>query len=207
MARRADPLSAVNHALQAQSLIPDVIKETGFVPTTLFSVTYPVRGEVTLGETVTKEETADEPEVTITPMLGPNPNDIAPVDESARYTLVLTDPDAPSGAEPIYRQFRHWVITGLQKPPASTSQTASSFVVKTRASTCPYRAPGPRPGSGLHRYTFLLFREPADFSGVPEGAVEYGSELEQRRSWNAVDFGEQYGMTLVGASYFLVQSE
>ena len=52
---------------------------------------------------------------------------------------------------------------------------------------------------------FVLFREPVGGVTIPEGAKEYGAELEQRRSWNAVQFGEQYGLELVGASYFLVK--
>lgn len=42
---------------------------------------------------------------------------------------------------------------------------------------------------------------------IPEGAVEHGAELEQRRKWDAVEFGKKYGLTLVGANYFLVKSK
>lgn len=52
----------------------------------------------------------------------------------------------------------------------------------------------------------LLFQEPGGGFTVPEGAVEYGEALEERRSWDAVSFGEKYGLTLVGANYFLVHS-
>lgn len=52
---------------------------------------------------------------------------------------------------------------------------------------------------------FLLFEQPTSFS-VPEHAPEYGAALEERRSWNAVEFGNKYGLRLVGANFFLVQS-
>jgi hypothetical protein len=54
---------------------------------------------------------------------------------------------------------------------------------------------------------FILFEEPAGFAGIPEGAVEYGSKLEERRSWSAVKFGESYGLKLVGVDYFLVRGK
>jgi len=42
---------------------------------------------------------------------------------------------------------------------------------------------------------------------VPEGAPEYGVTLESRRKWDAVEFGERYGLTLVGAAFFLVRAD
>ena len=51
---------------------------------------------------------------------------------------------------------------------------------------------------------FLLFEEPTGGYEIPTGAPEYGAELEQRRGWNAVAFGEKYGLKLVGADFFLL---
>jgi len=50
---------------------------------------------------------------------------------------------------------------------------------------------------------FLLFEEPTGGYEIPTGASEYGAEPEQRRGWNAVAFGEKYGLKLVGADFFL----
>lgn len=52
---------------------------------------------------------------------------------------------------------------------------------------------------------FLLFEEPEGGVNIPQGAVEYGVKLEERRSWNPVKFAEQYGLKLVGANFFLCQ--
>ncbi|KAJ4476538.1 PEBP-like protein [Lentinula lateritia] len=207
-----DPLSAVVTALERESIIPDVIPKTsGFVPTVLFSVIYPGGIEVVLSTELLRENTLEEPEINFTPMVTSDEiaGDLTSNRGETSYTLVMTDPDAPSRADPKYRQFRHWVITGLKSPAISSipSGTSSLIALKTRASITPYRPPGPPPGSGSHRYCFLLFQEPAGNAfTVPEGAKEYGAALEERRSWNAFEFGTQYGLKLVGANYFIVKS-
>ena len=33
-----------------------------------------------------------------------------PVEEGSFYTLILTDPDAPSRLNPIYREWHHWLV-------------------------------------------------------------------------------------------------
>ena len=50
---------------------------------------------------------------------------------------------------------------------------------------------------------FLLFEEPTGGYEIPAGAPEYGVELEQRRDWDALAFGEKHGLKLVGANFFL----
>ncbi|KAF7291327.1 hypothetical protein MIND_01277200 [Mycena indigotica] len=74
------------------------------------------------------------------------------------------------------------------------------------ASVNAYRPPGPPPGSGLHRYTFVLFREPPGFS-LPPDASELDPSIEARRRWDPVEFAQRAGLTIVGATFYLVRSE
>ena len=55
---------------------------------------------------------------------------------------------------------------------------------------------------------FLLFQEPASAEpfSVPHGEPEYGTALEDRRSWDAIAFAKKHGLKLVGANFFLVTS-
>ncbi|KAG6890530.1 hypothetical protein C0995_007732 [Termitomyces sp. Mi166 len=174
--------------LQREDVIPDVVPPD-FLPTIFFTVVWPNGKEATLGNFLTREDTLEEPQIHVSPSSSLEAS-------TASYTLVMTDPDAPSRADPKYRQFRHWVVTGLKIPPIAES----SLIVKTQPSTTPYRPPGPPPG------TFLLFEEPESGFVVPPGAPEYGAGLEERRSWNAVDFGNRHGLKLVGVNLFLVQA-
>ena len=52
---------------------------------------------------------------------------------------------------------------------------------------------------------FLLFLEPPSLE-IPQDAPEYKNELEQRRSWDAMDFARQYGLRLVGVSFMIVRA-
>ena len=78
--------------------------------------------------------------------------------------------------------------------------------------------PNPDSGSGLHRYgeqphegsligptipalVFLLFEEPIGGSEIPDGTPEYGAKSEQLRNWDALAFGEKFGLKLVGADF------
>ncbi|EJF61651.1 PEBP-like protein [Dichomitus squalens LYAD-421 SS1] len=200
----SDPLHAIVSALQREQIIPDVVPASyTFTPTVLFSIIYPNGAEVNLGNNMTVEETQDEPEVRLAALNGP-------WDDASEtsYTLVMLDPDAPYRTDAVYRSFRHWVITGLKSPAVKSNSAEALNALKTHPSTTPYRPPGPRPNSGIHRYTFLLFQEPTgpEVFTVPQGAPEYGAALEDRRSWDPIAFAGKYGLKLVGANYFLVTS-
>ncbi|KAH9923822.1 phosphatidylethanolamine-binding protein [Fomitopsis serialis] len=214
-----DPLTALTTDLARAALIPDVLPSS-FHPSVLLTITYPNSQEALPGNTLTVDAASEEPEIVFMPMsLGPEQADViapapagglgsdAPMAEVA-YTLAMVDPDAPSRVDPQFRCFRHWLITGLKAPPRTASRTASPYALKTEPATTPYRPPGPRPASGIHRYTFLLWQEPstAQTLRLPAGAPEYGAALEERRSWDPVVFAEKYGLKLVGATYFLVEA-
>ncbi|KAH6903071.1 phosphatidylethanolamine-binding protein [Coprinopsis sp. MPI-PUGE-AT-0042] len=192
-------LDPVTGPLKEEQIIPDVIPES-FTPSVLFTIIY--RGkEVLLGSQVPRDDTLDEPDVKITPLALPSEG------MNATYTLVMTDPDAPSRADPKFGQWRHWVVTGVSiAAPKEASEAAELVALKPKAASTPYWPPGPPPGSGLHRYTFLLFEEPAGSITIPADAPENQAEFEKRRRWNAIKFAEEYNLKLVGATFFLTQA-
>lgn len=103
-----DPLTAVKMALTDAGVIPDVIPANPpFFPKALLVVTFPTSQEALLGNTLTKTDSADEPTIAFTPMQVPD------VTDELTYTLVMTDPDAPSRVDPKFGQWRHWVVSIL----------------------------------------------------------------------------------------------
>ena len=64
------------------------------------------------------------------------------------YTLIMSDPDAPSVQSPIYREFVHWVVVNIPGNKIDEGETVVSYV-----------GAGPPYGSGDHRYFFLLFQQ------------------------------------------------
>lgn len=117
-----DPISKIISVLKTDTIIPDVIPASyDFIPSVLLSITWPAEGlEIVLGDKVPREKTLEEPEIKLLPLVAPT----GFVDESARggpaafdeaagdikYTLVMTDPDAPSREDPKFGQWRHWVV-------------------------------------------------------------------------------------------------
>jgi len=72
-----------------------------------------------------------------------------------RFTLLLTDPDAPCRHEPLFREFIHLVVTDL-----TAADLAAGVTADTGNHIVPYLGPAPPSNSGFHRYVFLLFEQP-----------------------------------------------
>lgn len=125
MSTSADPLTSLKFALERESIIPTIIPSS-FQPTLLFAIKYPPDVEVLLGNKLTVEQTREEPSVVVVPMSVPEV--VADGDgkegeegrrgystkEDVSYTLVMTDPDAPSRDDPKFGPFRHWVVSRFQ---------------------------------------------------------------------------------------------
>ncbi|KAJ3540770.1 hypothetical protein NMY22_g4156 [Coprinellus aureogranulatus] len=193
----SDRVSALISSLKDSGVIPDVIPE--FLNPQLsefFKVVYPSKTLDQPGAKLSKDETQQEPDI----YLVANNEGEAAAEQS--YTLVMTDPDAPSRADPKFGQWRHWVIPGLKIPHGD----AGVALQKTRPSLTPYFGPAPPPGTGLHRYVFLLFEEPTADYTVPVTAVEHNGEFAARRNWNALKFAEENVLKLVGVNYFVCET-
>ncbi|KAI9566975.1 PEBP-like protein [Boletus coccyginus] len=197
-----DPLSVVADVVSEAGIIPDVIPDrTTFTPEALLVVKWPTGKEATLGNTLTTIDTADEPSVSFTPM-----QSFAAASDIG-YTLVMTDPDAPSRSDPKMGEWRHWVVTGLKAPALSALDTGDTGARMTKPATTAYYPPAPPRGTGPHRYVFLLYQEPSvDFS-IPTHAREYESRPKDRAKWNAARFADEYGLKLVGVNYVVVRGD
>ncbi|EES02614.1 hypothetical protein BDA96_03G104200 [Sorghum bicolor] len=103
------------------------------------------------------------------------------------YTLIMTDPDAPSPSDPTMREYLHWIVTNI---PGGTDASKGEEVVEYM---------GPRPPVGIHRYVLVLFeqktrvhaeapRERANFNtrafaaahelGLPTAVVYFNAQKE-----------------------------
>ncbi|WOL02891.1 hypothetical protein Cni_G11610 [Canna indica] len=70
------------------------------------------------------------------------------------YTLVMTDPDAPSPSEPLMRECLQWIVINM---PGGTDPSQGEEVV-------PYMPP--RPPVGIHRYVLVLFQQKSRLQDV-----------------------------------------
>ncbi|TVT99067.1 hypothetical protein EJB05_55588, partial [Eragrostis curvula] len=103
------------------------------------------------------------------------------------YTLIMTDPDAPSPSDPTMREYLHWIVTNI---PGGTD--ASEEVVSYM---------GPKPAVGIHRYVLVLFEQ--------KTRVHVGAEApDERANFNTRAFAARHALGLPTAVvYFNAQRE
>nr|ANS56341.1 MFT-like protein [Ginkgo biloba] len=168
MARSVDPLVVGR-------VIGDVIDM--FTPSVDMAVFYGAK-QVTNGCEIKPSATVQRPNVQVA---GRHYDDTL-------YTLVMTDPDAPSPSEPNMREWIHWMVTDI---PGATDATQGKEIL-------PYM--GPRPPIGIHRYIFVLFKQ--------RGPMVMAMPPQQRNNFSIRTFAAQYGLGLpVAAAYFNAQKE
>lgn len=68
--------------------------------------------------------------------------------EQQLFTLVFTDPDAPSRVKHSMREFVHWVVVNIPGSDVNRGTEILSYV-----------GPAPPFASGLHRYVFTMYRQ------------------------------------------------
>jgi phosphatidylethanolamine-binding protein (PEBP) family uncharacterized protein len=99
-------------------------------------------------------------------------------DSNSYYVVILADPDAPSRANPTFREFAHWMIVNIPGNDISKGEIKYQYI----GSGAP-QGTGIIPNNtnikpeitqnyytlGLHRYVFMIYKqnEKHDFSFLP----------------------------------------
>ncbi|CAH1270251.1 PEBP1 [Branchiostoma lanceolatum] len=157
-------------AFRQHDIVPDVIDTA---PTVAAEVTYGVADDgvisVDFGNELTPTQVKSPPQVTW------------PVDDGSLYTLVMTDPDAPSRANPRFREFHHWLVGNIPGNDIQNGETLSQYI----GSAPPRRR-------GLHRYVFLVYEQP--------GRLEFeerrlgNSSMAHRSRFRTREFASKYNL-------------
>lgn len=163
-------------ALRADSLIPDVLDRA---PTAVVEVKYPSGVAANLGNELTPTLVKNIPTVRW------------PTEPGAQYTLILTDPDAPSRAEPRLREGLHWLVVNIPGTDIEAGETYAEYI-----------GAGPPQGSGLHRYLFLVFKQPVGRIVLDRAKVS-ATSVEGRYGFKTRHLVEEFGFAApVAANYF-----
>ncbi|CAB0003914.1 unnamed protein product [Nesidiocoris tenuis] len=102
-------------------------------------------------------------------------------EDGVYYTLCLTDPDAPSRDEPSWREWHHWLVVNIPGTDIGLGDALS-----------PYIGSAPPPGTGLHRYVFLVYRQ-SDKLEFDEKRLTNQS-AEGREGFSISKFAEKYSL-------------
>ncbi|XP_050306842.1 protein D3-like isoform X2 [Anthonomus grandis grandis] len=165
-------------AFVEHQLVPDILTKA---PDQILSVKYPKSGKtVNLGVEITPLESKPQPEISYE------------ANQGDYYTLVLTDPDAPSRAEPLRREFRHWLVVNIPGNDISKGQVLTEYV-----------GSGAPKGTGLHRYVFLLYKQPNRLEF--EEKLVTDKEIGDRPKWSVQKFADKYNLEMVAGNFFQAQ--
>eukprot|EP00731_Ephydatia_muelleri_P020284 Em0013g11a len=156
---------AVEQKFREHGCLPDVVD---VAPTDLAEVSYDSGVKCELGNVLTPTQVQNQPTVTWS------------TEPGAKYTVAMTDPDAPSRQNPIRREIKHWLVVDIPG-----CDVAKGTVL------APYRGSGPPQGTGLHRYIFLVYKQSSD---VKFNEPVLGPSRDGRANWKVQDFAAKHGL-------------
>lgn len=189
-------MSDYTSKLTADGIISDIIDQ--FEIYAEIEAVFPSSKQaVDFGNLITPVDSKEAPEVSV--------KFTKPVKDDVTYTLVVTDPDAPRRDNPTLGEVAHALFTDLNLDGSENSIGKWQKIDFTKVTTIlSYIGPGPPKGTGLHRYTFILYSS-------PKGIKVTGPSQDNRRTWGSgiPGFGvrdwykkEKIEMIVLGANFF-----
>jgi phosphatidylethanolamine-binding protein len=195
--------SIVRDVLLGSEIIGDVLDD--FEPSYFIDIAYPKAHEaVFLGNDIPVKAVSKRPTFTFH-SLAPTPTK-----KNSIFTLVLTDPDATSRAEPVVSEMCHWILTNLTTPlPISTTIAIDppffNFLKsKVEGELKSYYPPAPPPKTGKHRYVFVLLEGESKDIEAPKKRPHWGTGKVRH---GVRDWAKDNDLTVVGANFFYAQNK
>lgn len=158
--------SSVAEKFKEFEIIPDILN---VAPSKLLEVTYPSGAIANLGNELTPTQVKDKPTLKWDH------------DDDSFYTVILSDPDAPSRANPKIREVRHWYVVNIPGNRVDEGEPLFDYI-----------GSGPPKDTGLHRYVFIVYKQ--------RGQLEFDEPRVSNRSrtqrWNSstLTFAEKYNL-------------
>jgi phosphatidylethanolamine-binding protein (PEBP) family uncharacterized protein len=148
-------IAGIETAFKNAQLVPELLPS--FSPSALMNITFPGVGLISPGQNLSIQQVATAPGVTITPA-----NSSVPI--TGNFTLMMVDAFAV-GTNESNGQILHWLTNfATLKPISSASPSLNVSNTNGGVVVTNYVSPAPPVGTGVHRYTILLFPQPPSFS-------------------------------------------
>ncbi|KAI6215385.1 hypothetical protein M3Y94_00379500 [Aphelenchoides besseyi] len=153
-------------AFKKHGVVPDVIQSA---PPKVAKVTFDSGVEANLGNVLTPTQVQNPPTVSWE------------AENDALYTLIKTDPDAPSRKDPKFAEWHHWLVVNIPGSQVEKGETLSEFI-----------GAGPPENTGLHRYVFLVYKQQKKLSDSEHGILRFSAN--RRNNYNARDFAKKHNL-------------
>lgn len=208
--------------------------DDNFKPLFSINVTYPsAHKTVELGNKIKPKAVSSSPEVIVHTVN--RDDDVFPtptIHNNATYTFILTDPDATSRSDPTKAEMCHWIVTGITfnascvdhilRLPIDSKTIGAAFHFRERRpktaghgsnvkELMSYFPPAPPPGTGYHRYVFVLLASRSSKHGQDDAGPQKPSE---RPHWGygkvgkgVRDWAEDNELTSIGANFFYAKNQ
>jgi len=199
---KSESVLEVRQELKKAEIIPTVIND--FLPTIILKISWPSNNTAELGNTIKPDDLQNTPKIELQDDPASSTNQMS---SKMKYTIALTDPDAPSRDNPEWSEMCHWIATGVSVSSSSSSEEV--YPTKSLKDIIEYKPPGPPPKTGKHRYVFVAF---APFNGTtkklqltkPEDRQHWGTGKERH---GVRDWAEENGLVAVGANFIYSKNE
>ena len=110
----------------------------------------------------------------------------------------MTDPDVPNRKEPTLGQVKHWLVINIPGIDLNEGQTLAA-----------YRGSAPPEGSGLHRYIFLVYKQPGYIIHSETHTIPIAPENRKERvNFKVRDFVNKYDLgEPIAGNFYQAQSD
>ncbi|KAL7642798.1 UNVERIFIED_CONTAM: hypothetical protein RMT77_006086 [Armadillidium vulgare] len=163
--------------MEQHQVVPDVIDSA---PSKRVDVSFSNGAKVELGNELTPTQVQNVPQVSWE------------AEEGSYYTLIMTDPDAPSRKEPKFREWHHWLVGNIPGSDVSKGETLSQYV-----------GSGPPKGTGLHRYVYLVYKQPGKLTFDEPRLTNTSGD--NRAKFSAKKFAAKYKLDLIAGNFYQAQ--
>ncbi|XP_044743118.1 protein D3-like [Chrysoperla carnea] len=167
-------------AFNREAISPDLIPKA---PEGLLTVQFEKGIKANLGNTLSIEQSKKKPV------------DLSwPSSQEAFYTVVMTDPDAPSRRNATFAEFKHWIVGNVPGLKINEGKIIAD-----------YRPPSPPKGTGPHRYILLVFVQPRGKITFKEPFTP-SDKSDGRPKWSVKKFAQEYDLgDPVAGNFFFVE--
>lgn len=109
------------------------------------------------------------------------------------YTLLFIDPDVPNRQDRSLGNIQHWTVVNIDGNKVETGDVLTEYLGSL-----------PTAGSGLHRYTFLVFKQPRRI--VFKEPLIALTNINSREKFSVRDFAAKYNLGKpIAGNYYQAQ--
>lgn len=184
---------AIKDSLVSHGIISKVLPDFANKGSTTLLVEYGNKQPVALGNTLPEKATQEKPLLKLVSE--------DQLDTSSRYTLCLTDPDAPSKSDDKWSEYCHYLETNIKL--SSDGNTPLSYVLNAGQVHTPYMGPAPPKGTGPHRYVWILAQQsPGSEPGPLKDRPNWGFDTP---GTGFQHYADQFKLVPIAVNFFYVE--